>query len=453
MTTFSTTSAKMPLTVTDMQVDSAMQRRAISYANTLFGLFDQVMVQKQPADRILAEYFRAHKQHGSKDRKVIRETLFSVFRWWGWLKKFGDYQDSNTFFSALSVAGALEQHSWQPLTQAWLQLSHHSIDLSVFYQDEQVLSAAQKCQLLTHVSSIPLDLIDLVPDWFREACPVAEKQQTKLIEALCTRPPIWARAQNIDVKQLIKNLATQEIHAIDSPHFIDALNLGTKSINLPSVDSYKRGQIEIQDLASQVIGQICQPKPHEQWWDACSGAGGKTLQLRSLMLQQDSFSSGSIIASDIRKKPLIELVKRAKRANFDNITTMAWKDNTLPVKAAAFDGVLVDAPCSCTGTWRRNPDMRWIDDSRCIEDKPALQLDILSRSAAAVKTGGKLVYATCSISPQENEAVVNAFAQQHPEFSQQRLTHPFTHEKVTMLTVWPQEANSDGMFVAVFIKQ
>ena len=141
------------------------------------------------------------------------------------------------------------------------------------------------------------------------------------------------------------------------------------------------------------------------------------------------------------------LLKRAKRAHFKHISITPCKTELLPVKADYFDGVLVDAPCSCTGTWRRNPDMRWIDDVSAITEKPELQLDILKRSAEAVKMGGALLYATCSLTEIENQSVVNAFLKANTQFELEYLTHPFTGESTTMLTVWPQQADTDGMFV------
>jgi 16S rRNA (cytosine967-C5)-methyltransferase len=163
-------------------------------------------------------------------------------------------------------------------------------------------------------------------------------------------------------------------------------------------------------------------------------------------------STGSIISSDIRSNALEELTKRAQRAHFNGISVARWKSDALPVPADHFDGVLVDAPCSCTGTWRRNPDMRWLDGVEAVADKAALQLDILSRSSHAVKADGILVYATCSLSPLENQDVVTAFLQQHPEFTLTPIRHPFTGEQTEMLTVWPFEANSDGMFVARMLR-
>ncbi|WP_299568301.1 RsmB/NOP family class I SAM-dependent RNA methyltransferase [uncultured Shewanella sp.] len=440
------------------------EKRSLSYSSTIKKLFDEVMDTKMPADRIVANYFREHKKHGSKDRRVIRETLFGLFRWWGWLKQLGSQHDEQTWFKMLSACALLEQHSWRSFADAWqifAGLSDAQVEIITanIATDEiaNTDSVVAKNLLLKKLfTDFEFTETQLLPEWFWEVCPVEEgKTQIQLIEAMSSRPPIWARVQGQDTQKALAELQQAQIDATQSEFFNDAISLGSKSINLNEVKLYKNGLLEIQDLASQVIGNICQPKTDENWWDTCSGAGGKTLQLRSLMMQDavKASSNGSVISSDIRSKALEELNKRAKRAGFNNISIARWKSEALPVEANHFDGVLVDAPCSCTGTWRRNPDMRWIDDRSCVEDKPALQLDILTRSAKAVKSGASLVYATCSLSPLENEAVVDEFLANNKEFSLETITHPFTHQQNTMLTVWPYEANSDGMFVAKMVKR
>lgn len=437
------------------------QKRALSYANTINLLFDEILNAKQPADRVLANYFREHKKHGSKDRKVIRESLFSLFRWWGWFKAAGDYQRADHFFAMLSASALLEAHTWQDIAQAWHELSQSNHDYQRL-QSIAVNSLEDKLALVRQLfPQVTLALTDLLPEWFWQVCPIDAKSRPSLIEAMSSRPPIWGRAQGIKSQTAVNQLQALGIEASLSPFFEDAINFGTKSMNLNEIALYKEGKIEIQDLASQVIGQVCAPKPWQHWWDACSGAGGKTLQLRSLMQaaakqsganqhspKQHSPLEGSIVSSDIRAHALEELSKRAQRAQFDGISIARWRSDALPVAAHFFDGVLVDAPCSCTGTWRRNPDMRWLDTSTAVMDKAALQLDILSRSSQAVKAGGSLIYATCSLSPVENEEVVSAFLQQHPAFNLVPIRHPFTGEATEMLTVWPFEANTDGMFVA-----
>ncbi|WP_028768001.1 RsmB/NOP family class I SAM-dependent RNA methyltransferase [Shewanella fidelis] len=437
------------------QAETPAQKRALSYSNTIHQLFTSVMQQKLPADRIIGEYFRLHKKHGSKDRRVIRESLFALFRWWGWIKQVHTSgQQDSSWFASLAIVAELEGHKWSQFSEAWREFANQSEQFNLSAAAQTLATVTDKCQYLQQqLKQASLTETQLLPDWFWQVTNVEQSQQLAIVEAMCSRPPIWGRAQTLNQQQLINSLLKDDVEAIASEFFDDALSLGLKSINLNAIGAYQRGELEIQDLGSQVIGQICQPQADENWWDTCSGAGGKTLQLRSLMLKKNPASTGSITSSDIRRKPLEELIKRAKRAGFKGISVAPWKSDALPVKAENFDGVLVDAPCSCTGTWRRNPDMRWLDDKDVVLAKHELQLDILTRSAKAVKPKGKLVYATCSLSPIENEQVVNAFLAANPEFELQTLQHPFTQEAVTMLTVWPQEANTDGMFVAKMLKR
>ncbi|WP_208764185.1 RsmB/NOP family class I SAM-dependent RNA methyltransferase [Shewanella aestuarii] len=434
--------------------NSGAEKRAISYASTIYNLFDTVLSNKQPADRVIGQYFKEHKKHGSKDRRVIRESLFGLFRWWGWIQHIGNYQSPATFLQMLTIAAQLESHTWHDIRAAWLEFSDISnnaeININMLLAQSQtqdnddVTSKLAQFHSISSLTNVTID--QLLPDWFWLHCQVAPTDKQSFIQAMTSRPPIWARAQNRSTQEVIARLKQADIEATPSKYFSDTLNLGYNSINLNQVAAYTSGEIEIQDLASQVIGQTCHPQANSLWWDACSGAGGKSLQLYSLM--QQAGAEGRIVASDIRRHALTELQKRAKRAGFKRIEVAPWQGDVLPVASNYFDGVLVDAPCSCTGTWRRNPDMRWIDEVNAISDKPALQLAILSRSAAAVKPLGELVYATCSLASVENEGVVNAFLQANPHFELETITHPFTQTQHSMLTVWPQQANSDGMFVA-----
>ncbi|WP_394200520.1 RsmB/NOP family class I SAM-dependent RNA methyltransferase [Shewanella waksmanii] len=428
------------------------QKRALSYSQTLHLLISQIFAEKMPADRVLADYFRANKKHGSKDRRVIRESLFGVFRWWGWFKKLETpLTQQQSWFAALAITAKFEQHKWADIAEAWSTFANLTLPTST----TDLASVEQKCQYLNQCyPQYQFSGQDLLPEWFwHHLTPMDESQQQQLIESMSCRPPIWGRVQSMTVNEACDHLSQLDIDASPSMYFSDAIHLGHKNINLTGLDLYLQGKLEIQDLGSQVIGQICAPKPNEIWWDTCSGAGGKSLQLRALMLAQNPNSQGGVVASDIRKKPLEELQKRAKRAKYNNITTAPWVSEALPIDADTIDHVLVDAPCSCTGTWRRNPDMRWLDDASAITDKPALQLDILTRSSAAVKTGSYLVYATCSLATAENQDVVQRFLAQHPQFELLSVQHPFTKNDTQMLTVLPFEADSDGMFVAKMVNR
>lgn len=424
-----------------ISVSSSQEVRALSYARTLHQLMTDIEQGKLPADKMLANYFREHKKHGSKDRRLLRETLFALFRWWGWLRKLPEAQTQQPWLAMLAAAAVLENHPWQDIIQAWAALA--GVDIKVD-TDARPLNKIQAC-----FPAIGFDSRVLLPDWFWQFADNTHAE--RLADSLSQRPPIWARVQGISRDALVSELLAQGIPAVASEVFDDALSLGHKSINLNDVAAYRNGKLEIQDLASQVIGQVCAPEPGEQWWDTCAGAGGKSLQLSAL--SQARGKAISLTASDIRPQALEELQKRAKRAGLRNIQVAQWRSDELPVAQAAFDGVLVDAPCSCTGTWRRNPDMRWLDDASAITDKPALQLDILTRSSQAVKVGGVLVYATCSLVQAENGDVVNAFLAANPEFEAIDSVHPFTGETQQQITVWPFEADSDGMFVARMVRK
>ncbi|MCH1920208.1 RsmB/NOP family class I SAM-dependent RNA methyltransferase [Shewanella sp. A3A] len=419
-----------------------VEKRALSYATTINGLFDEIFTSKKNADRVIAEYFRATKKHGAKDRRIIRETLFGLFRWWGWLQQLqAEQTDSSARTLLLYLTSQIEQHPWQDIAEAWATLADSQ------YYAAEIDNPQAACQWLNNSFAPRLFTLEqLVPDWLWQYLPAEFSAKEALIESLCQRPPIWARIQRMHRDDAMAQLHGNDI-AATAGHFDDTINLGHKSINLQQVPLYRDGHLEVQDLASQVIGQICAPKAGERWWDACCGAGGKTLQLASLM-EQAGPATSEIVVSDVRPAAMAELQKRAQRAGFNNISSAPWQNEQLPVDADSFDGVLVDAPCSCIGTWRRNPDQRWLDEETVVNHSAELQQQILQRAAAAVKPAGVLIYATCSITVTENQQIVENFLQQHPEFTLETVIHPFTKSATQYLTIWPFEADSDGMFVA-----
>ena len=179
---------------------------------------------------------------------------------------------------------------------------------------------------------------------------------------------------------------------------------------------------------------------------ACAGAGGKTLALAELMER-----TGTVVAGDIRAYKLDDLRKRARRAGFPNIMTRPWDGKKISGKQAAnFDGVLVDAPCSCSGVWRRNPDGRWSTTAADVDAMAPIQREVLDHAAPAVRPGGVLVYATCSVFASENQAVVADFLASHPEFIPEAFENPLDGTPVEdgMLAIDGSADNSDSMFVA-----
>ena len=291
----------------------------------------------------------------------------------------------------------------------------------------------------------------LLPAWFREHCPAAFTEPH--LCALNSRASIWVRLQVNDRKLVLDEFAAQHWPTESPADFPDAVCLPPNA-DVAGTDAYRRGFIEIQDLGSQLVLAHADIAPGSRWLDACAGAGGKTLQLARLV-----GDSGHVDATDIRADVLEELSDRAARARLTNI---AIGEPT----AGLYDGVLVDAPCSGSGTWRRQPHLKWYLKPETIPSFNQTQLAILAANAPLVKPGGdkcgslggdkcdsfggQLIYATCSLSHHENHDLVAKFLAAHPQFTAEKpirnLGGTFDGLGTTLL---PGTRNTDGFYVAV----
>lgn len=224
--------------------------------------------------------------------------------------------------------------------------------------------------------------------------------------------------------------------------------------SLARVPMLKTGEAEIQDEGSQLVAMLVDARAGERVVDFCAGAGGKTLAIATQMANK-----GVVIACDVQEGRLKRAAERFRGAGLHNIQTRllsSERDKWVKRHKGGFDRVLVDAPCSGTGTWRRNPDARWRAEDAGLEALAALQANILDSAARLVKPGGRLVYATCSLLPQENEAQVEAFLAGHPEFRVVPLAE--TAPQVTdsahpdHLSLTPARHGTDGFFAAVMAR-
>jgi len=210
---------------------------------------------------------------------------------------------------------------------------------------------------------------------------------------------------------------------------------------------FHAGEFEIQDIASQVVSLLCDPKPGETWWDTCAGEGGKTLHLSDLMQNK-----GLIWASDRAEWRLTKLKRRTGRAKVFNYRSVFWDGGAkLPTKTK-FDGVLVDAPCSGIGTWQRNPQARWTTSENDVRELSAIQKNLLANVAPSVKPGGKLVFSVCTLSRAETTEVAEQFNSSQPDFEPMVFPEIKLNERTvagaSSLTLWPQDLDGNGMFIA-----
>ena len=258
---------------------------------------------------ILSEAFRENKKYGSKDRRFITESLFALYRWFGWLKddfppQMESPEESKEFCSSL-----LNALSWDDT-----------------FQDHPVV-----VYLIEKFSFEPKAEMDdslLAPEWLKDECEEID------YGSLQTRPPVWIRLQGQNKDKALTELESKGAAPEVLSDLTGAVKLNGRRLNLSEFIGYRTGSFEIQDLASQCLGFLCAPSRGESWWDVCAGGGGKSLQLASLLE-----NSGNVTSSDIRTFKLKEVVKRAQRGRFDNIQTKTLDQ----ARNKKYDGVLIDA--------------------------------------------------------------------------------------------------------------
>ncbi len=386
--------------------------------------------------RRIKEIFARHRAIGSRDRKLYRELVYTALRFLPWIEPFLNPAPETAAKIAAWLAPELKPTAsyraahcgdWPPVPD----------------------TLAEKAALLTSLlAHSPLSLSPslfspaaLLPAWFRSHCPAAF--EFPHLDVLNRRANVWVRIQCNDRNLVLDEFRAQGWSFTVSEELPDALCLPPNA-EVAASDAYRRGFVEIQDLGSQLV--LAHVAPTGRWLDACAGAGGKTLQLARLV-----GPSGHVDATDIRSEILEELRDRAKRARLENIAIVREPEGE-------YDGVLVDAPCSGSGTWRRQPHLKWYVKPETIAAFAQTQLEILTANAPRVKSGadkcgslgGLLVYATCSLSHHENHDVVAAFLQSRPEFKIEAPAKNHGGEFDGLgTTLLPGTRNTDGFYVAL----
>lgn len=394
--------------------------------------------------RRIKELLGKNRSIGSRDRKLYRELIYTALRYLPWVEPL--------LVSAPPTAAKVI--AW--LAPELKATSHYRAALCGDWP-ETPATLAEKAALLSSLgggarppdalsgspnekparpeTGLPLfDPQALLPSWFREHSPAAF--ESPHLDAIHSRARVWVRLQCQERSLVLDEFRGQGWDVAVEPDFPDALSLPPNA-EVASSDAYRRGFVEIQDLGSQMVLASATAISPGRWLDACAGAGGKTLQLARLL-----GPTGHVDATDIRPDILEELRDRATRARLTNITLVAQP-------GALYDGVLIDAPCSGSGTWRRQPHLKWHMQPDSIAKFAALQGEILRQHAHRVRPGGQLVYATCSLSHHENQDVVTSFLHDHPEFVSEQPGQPHggTFDGVGT-SLLPGTRNTDGFYVA-----
>ena len=398
-------------------------------------VFDAVAAGRA-ADRELGVHLRQLGKQHPRDARFIARYIFAAFRCRGWT---GDLCNADVP-RGLLASYLLDSGPYHVITTDWAR-RYRDIKgdaLTPPPENANLDAPAAWLRAFLREPKARLNPLALVPAWFFKLVAIPNREvEHSLLEAFQRPAPMWIR--------LRADLPFDGLRFAAHKRVKLAARV-TEDIDLYRHAAFKAGAFEIQDLASQAVGVACDPNPGERWWDACAGAGGKTLQLASVMNPK-----GVVVATDIKEHKLAETRRRAARAKLHNVTTKAWDGKKPP--ARNFDGVLVDAPCSGIGTWRRNPDARWRTSPDDIRELAVLQRSILDAVAGGVRPGGRLVYAVCTLSTAETVDVVDAFLARHSEFALAPAPHPLTGEPIDgRAWIWPHTANCDGMFIARFVR-
>jgi 16S rRNA (cytosine967-C5)-methyltransferase len=413
---------------------------------------EAVFGARRRADRAIALALRHRRDLAAPDQRFVAEAAFARFRWHGWIE--GLHLDR--LEERLLLAWLLDAPAVHPVCRVWARAVGRDPSRLVALGDAPSWTArAEGVKRWAGGRAVNVDPWRLFPPWLRENLPLPpgggspKAKYLELLETLQKRPPLWVRAQGEPAEAVWDELRDVGLKPWVHRHVKDAAKLD------PGADVYHlapftRGALEIQDVASQAVALVCDPDPGERWWDACAGAGGKALYLAALMA-----GKGVVVATDNHSARLKETVRRARRSPFRNITTKLWDGTGRHVagKPRSFDGVLVDAPCSAVGTWRRNPDARWSLDRDAIPRLADLQLQLLRSASAGVKPGGSLVYSVCTLTPAETLGVLQRFLESSPSFRLDPFPNPLNGSDTPgTLQLWPQDADCDAMFVARMVR-
>lgn len=396
-------------------------------------VIDDQVKQGQPADKLLAEFYRANRQFGSRDRRFFSNLVFAWFRWRGWIMHGapGDWEKRTV------AAGLLDADEFHPT----LELIANELETPLNGPSPSGSASLTEKALLVQkwlgLETTP-EVSDLFPGWIKGA--LVDDGQLAFLQQ---RPEAWIRVQQSSIAKVKAICEAEDIGYHGHDCIPTALAIATKR-GLTELSNKAGHLFEPQNIASQAVGWVCDPKPGQHWWDACAGSGGKSLQLADMM-QDDC----TIIATDSRSSIMNELSRRIKKKKKLSINMRMLNVIAEDPPGFEFDGILVDAPCSGMGMWARHADARWRMNAAKIDKLAGIQEALLNRVSAKVKPGGHLIYAVCTLTKAETSDRVEQFLAQHNEFQLEPCSHPLTGD-ATNGVVWinPETAGGDAMFVA-----
>jgi 16S rRNA (cytosine967-C5)-methyltransferase len=412
--------------------------------------------QRVPASQALKEWGTAHRFAGSGDRAAISGLVWDVLRRRAssaWL--MGSDTPRARLLGMLHIERKLDADSISALC-----------DGSRFAPS--ALTEAERLALTSNtLAKAPPPIAGDYPEWLDpHLAEVFGDDRAAEAAAMASRAPLDLRVNTLKAKRDKVLASTAHLGTMETPWSPLGLRieLGADARNpgIHAEEAFIKGALEVQDEGSQLAALLSAAKPGEQVIDLCAGAGGKTLALAAMMQ-----GKGRLIATDSDKRQLAPIHERLSRAGIHNcdVRTPKGEGDALSDIRASADLVMIDAPCTGTGTWRRNPDAKWRIRPGALEQRLKAQAEVLDRAAGLVKPGGRIAYVTCSVLSVENSGQIRSFMARHPDFS-------IVPPKETVAALWdkaedftaatlqsaegllmtPRRTGTDGFFVSVLRK-
>jgi 16S rRNA (cytosine967-C5)-methyltransferase len=413
-------------------------------------ILTEISARHRPANEALKDWGKAHRFAGSSDRHAIGTLVYDGLR------------------NRRSAAHAAGDDSPRGivlgvLKSVWKLSAEEIATLAQEPHGPGALSADETKSLASDPSSASNAVAADLPDWLMASYQRNFGDSAVVqAQALARRAPIDLRVNTLKASREKVLASLQRFGAVAgplSPHAIRIAAPGPdqKHVNVEAEPAHGMGWFEVQDAASQIAALMSGASPGETVADICAGAGGKTLALAAMMGNQ-----GQLIAHDRDRHRLRPIFERITRAGATNIEVLS-AEQTDQMKPASFDRVVIDAPCSGTGSWRRKPDAKWKFTQKQLDQRVKDQREVLQNGARLLRPGGTLTYITCSVLPEENDDQVTTFLAGTPGFS----LIPFEQQwrscigsdppvsangSTTSLTLTPYSHDTDGFFIAVFRK-
>ena len=365
------------------------------HRNLVFTTIDSLMAifnEGEYADKVVARALKKDKRWGSHDRKFVAETIYEIVRW------------KRLYTEIAEVKEPFDRDKIWRIFAVWAVLRGYNLPDWKYFEDTPVRRIKGKFDELTKTRKFR----ESIPDWMDElgVKELGEEVWTKEIAAQNEQAKVILRVNKLKTtkEKLRAILMDLNIETEFHKDYPDALIL-TERANVFLTDAFKDGLFEVQDASSQLVAYFLDVKPGMRVVDTCAGAGGKTLHLASLMENK-----GQLIAMDLYESKLKQLKIRAKRNGAFNIEPRVIESTkTIKKLHEKADRVLIDAPCSGLGVLKRNPDSKWKLQPEFIDNIRKVQAEVLENYSKIVKPGGKLVYATCSVLPSENQEQIKHF--------------------------------------------